>query len=74
MIGIAENDVGTCVLHLIEIEGLDRAGGPDRHEGGGADIAMPGVDQARPGSAIGRQQREGKFRSHAAGNSRLASP
>lgn len=33
VIGIAQNDIGAQIAHLVEIHRLDRADGTDRHEG-----------------------------------------
>ncbi len=74
VIGVAEDDVRACALDLIEVEALDCADSPHRHEGRGADVAMEGADGSEARRAIGRVKREAEFNSHGAGNSRLASP
>jgi hypothetical protein len=55
MIGIAEDDVGAKIPHLIEIHGLDRANGSDRHEGRRADRSARRQDLAAARFTIRRE-------------------
>ncbi len=53
MIGVAENDVGSGFLHLIEVEAFDGAYGSHRHESRCANVAAPGVNRSAPCGTIG---------------------
>ncbi|KSV69744.1 hypothetical protein N185_27280 [Sinorhizobium sp. GW3] len=53
VVGIAENDVGAKILHLVEIHRLDRADGTDGHEGRCADRAARHGHFAATGLAVG---------------------
>ena len=76
VVGVAEDDVGAELLQLIEIDGLHRSGGADRHEGRGADPAARRVDDAEAGIAVladNPKAEVGGVR-HGERNNRLASP
>ena len=64
MIGVAQNDIGARLFHLVEVESLHRAHRADRHEGRRANVAMQGANRAQPRRAIRLVKGEGKF-SHA---------
>ena len=53
VIGVAQQDVGAGRLDLIHRHRLDRGGGADGHEGGGADVAARGLQHAGAGAAFG---------------------
>ena len=75
VIGIAENDIGAQLAHLIEIHGLDGADRADRHEGGRADDAARHGDFAEARAAARGFQGEGEFVVHQFfRNNRLESP
>ena len=62
VVGVAQDDVGAGRLDLIDRHRLDRGGGADRHEGGGADVAARGLQDAGAGAAFGggNVEREGQ--------------
>ena len=72
VVGVAEDDVGPGLAHLLDGQGLDRGGGADGHEGGGADIASRRAQHADARLAVDGvdQEREGGHRA----NHRLESP
>ncbi len=75
VIGIAENDIGAKLAHLIQIHGLDGTDSTDRHEGRRADDATRHRHFAEAGAATGCFQGEGKVLVHQFfRNSRLESP
>ena len=49
VVGVAEDDVGSCRPHLVEIERLHRAGRAHRHEGGRCDVAARGRETSECG-------------------------
>ncbi|MNN72297.1 hypothetical protein D3C81_1883210 [compost metagenome] len=53
VIGVAQQDVRAGLLDLIHRHRLDRGGGADGHEGGGADVAARGLQNAGAGAAFG---------------------
>ncbi len=66
MIGVAENDVGAQILHLIHIHGLDGSGCANWHEGRRTHHAARHGDFALTGCAITRKHFEFKiFAGHA---------
>ena len=66
MIGVAENDVGAGPAHFGGTHRLDRRGGADGHEGGGADFAALHPDDARARGAVGRGDLKGESVGHGA--------
>ncbi|MNV31385.1 hypothetical protein D3C71_1226890 [compost metagenome] len=58
VIGIAENDIGSGILDLIEIHRLDGADGADGHEGGRADRAARHGDFTKARAGVGLLQGE----------------
>jgi hypothetical protein len=75
VIGVAEDDIGASIAHLVKKHSLDRAGGAHRHEGGSADFTTRGVNASKACVAAGLEQSKRKAGCHrAAGNSREASP
>ncbi len=60
MIGVAEEDVGTGVAHLIGIERLDRRDRSDRHERRRANGPARRSDLAEPRKAVCRFEMEGE--------------
>ncbi|MNT89067.1 hypothetical protein D3C72_2297300 [compost metagenome] len=75
VIGIAENDIGAELAHLIEIHGLDGADSANRHEGGRADDAARHGNLAKACAATRGFQGEGEFLVHQFfRNNRLESP
>jgi len=61
MVGIAQNDIGARLLHLIEVKPFHRADGSYRHEGGGANVTMQRMDRSQPRRAIRLVKRKGKL-------------
>ena len=55
MIGIAEDDVGAQIPHLVHIHRLDGTGSADRHESGRSDISARRLDHAATCGSIGCQ-------------------
>ncbi|MNV85483.1 hypothetical protein D3C71_1794470 [compost metagenome] len=75
VIGIAENDIGPELAHLIEIHGLDSTDSANRHEGRCADDAARHGDFAKAGAAARGFQGKGEFVVHQFfRNNRLESP
>ncbi|MNJ41049.1 hypothetical protein D3C77_359560 [compost metagenome] len=60
VVGVAQQDVGAGLLDLIHRHRLDRGGGADRHEGGGADVAARGLQHPGAGAAFGGVDLEGE--------------
>ncbi len=73
VIGVAEQDVGPGLAHLIHRQRLHRAGRGHRHEGGRADLAPGGGEDAGAGGAVAGVDGEGEG-AHAARSRRQASP
>ena len=74
VIGVAEDDLGAGLAHLIAGQRLDRAGGADRHEGGRLDHAARGDQAAGPRRAVAGVDFEGKRGHQSRRHSRQASP
>jgi hypothetical protein len=64
VIGVAKQDVGATLAHLRRVHALDRTLCADRHEGRCMDRTTWRIDTAKPGTAIFRQQVEGKSLGH----------
>ncbi len=62
VVGIAQDDIGAGIAHGLGRHGLDRRGGPHRHEGGRADLAPAHRNRAGPRLAVACRYREGETR------------
>ena len=74
VVGVAQQDVGAGLAHLIGGQRLDRAGGADRHEGRRAHLAMRAVTSTPVRAAPSRAPMRKARPSSAARQSRQASP
>jgi hypothetical protein len=60
VIGVAEDDIGPGLAHLLHRQGLDRRGGAHGHEGRRADVAARGLQYAGARLAIDGVDQEGE--------------
>jgi hypothetical protein len=53
VVGVAEDDLGTEVPHLVRVKHLHGRLRPDRHEGRRSQLTVRGMENSRARSAVG---------------------